>query len=358
MTDVVIEELILPGTADAPDAGDFVEMIGIRNRVETEVLGTDALNVTPRGILPYFGNTPTRSRRHFVARLDGRIAGRAILGWPTATGAAEVSINVDVLPEHRGRGIGTTLLETVESEAVALGRDVMQCDQPHGRTPGGVRIPSPTGWGDLPADDVGVRFAVRHSYQLEMVARISQLDPRAAVESTGEHLRASREHAGADYGLVTWTGATPDAWIGDMADLRSGMSTDAPRAGMEMAPDPWDAERVRAHAARQLATGRILVTAAAEHVPSGRLVAFTEIEIDTRPTPYAVQEDTLVLRSHRGHRLGLLLKAANILHLLEVSPDANAITTFNAEDNRPMLDVNEALGFVPIGLEGNWQKRI
>jgi GNAT superfamily N-acetyltransferase len=127
---------------------------------------------------------------------------------------------------------------------------------------------------------------------------------------------------------------------------------------MEMAPDPWDAQRVREHGVRQQATGRALLTAAAEHVPSGRLVAFTEIQVDPGPAPFAVQEDTLVLRAHRGHRLGLLLKAANIRHLRDVCPDATVITTFNAEDNRPMLDVNEALGFVPIGLEGEWQKRV
>ena len=64
-----------------------------------------------------------------------------------------------------------------------------------------------------------------------------------------------------------------------------------------------------------------------------------------------------MLKSHRGHRLGLLLKAANLRQLRDVSPGTVVITTFNAEDNRPMLDVNEALGFRAIGYEGSWQKR-
>lgn len=52
----------------------------------------------------------------------------------------------------------------------------------------------------------------------------------------------------------------------------------------------------------------------------------------------------------------MLVKAANLQQLREVSPGTKVVTTFNAEDNRPMLDVNEALGFRAIAYEGSWQK--
>ena len=63
------------------------------------------------------------------------------------------------------------------------------------------------------------------------------------------------------------------------------------------------------------------------------------------------QWDTIVLPEHRGHRLVMRVKAANLIALREAMPEARAIITWNAEENRPMLDVNEALGFRPILVE-------
>jgi GNAT superfamily N-acetyltransferase len=68
------------------------------------------------------------------------------------------------------------------------------------------------------------------------------------------------------------------------------------------------------------------------------------------------QEDTLVLREHRGHRLGMLLKVANLQALHRSMPGYPSVITFNAEENRHMLRVNEELGFVPIGYEGAWRR--
>jgi len=358
MNDVVIEELILPDTVGGEGWDAFEELIAVRNRVETEILGTSAISRSAEEILPYFGDNPHRKRRHFLARIDGDAVARAIVGWPTTEGAKEARLNVDVLPEHRGRGIGTALLQRLEAISSDVGRDVLQSDQPHTPVPGGRRIASPTGFGDLPADDAGVRFLVAHDYDLEMVARISSLDPRASAATVESQMKLAEEHAGADYRVVTWIGRTPEDRHEDLAALKTGMSTDAPMAGMDVAVRTWSVDDVRDHGDRQAATGRTLLVAAAEHVPSGKLVGFTEIEVAPGDEPPAIQEDTLVMRAHRGHRLGMLVKAANLVQLLHVAPDVTGVITFNAEDNRPMLDVNEALGFVPIGLEGNWQKRV
>ena len=54
---------------------------------------------------------------------------------------------------------------------------------------------------------------------------------------------------------------------------------------------------------------------------------------------------------HRGHRLGLLLKAAMLEWLAEAEPAVDRIETGNASANTHMIAVNDALGFVPLSPE-------
>jgi hypothetical protein len=85
-------------------------------------------------------------------------------------------------------------------------------------------------------------------------------------------------------------------------------------------------------------------------------VAFNELSVPPETTRPVSQRDTLVLREHRGNRLGMLLKVDNIQALTDTHPGHPAITTGNAEENRYMLDVNEAVGFVAMAYESAWKK--
>jgi len=52
-----------------------------------------------------------------------------------------------------------------------------------------------------------------------------------------------------------------------------------------------------------------------------------------------------VTRKHRGHRLGLLVKAAMIDWLAEAEPGIERIVTYNAAANDHMVAINEQLGY-------------
>jgi GNAT superfamily N-acetyltransferase len=67
------------------------------------------------------------------------------------------------------------------------------------------------------------------------------------------------------------------------------------------------------------------------------------------------QWDTLVRSDHRGHRLGLLMKLANLRQVRERSPQTRFLNTWNAESNAPMVSVNERLGFVVVEAWEEWQ---
>jgi GNAT superfamily N-acetyltransferase len=352
---VVVDELAIPASMDAPDAADFAEMVDVRNAIETHLMGTDVLNYTARELLPVYQAQEDEPIRLFVARTEGRIVGRGILSWQAEEGATASWAEVEVLPEFRRRGIGTALLDHLAAIAVASGRPVLQADAIHTRPATGERIEPPTEFGWLSADDPGVRFLLARGYRLEQVGRISALPLPVDPALLTEKRAAAQTAAGDDYRVVAWIGPTPADRVDDLATLKTRMSTDAPSAGIDYNEERWDAGRV-ARWDRQLAdSGRERLTVAAEHIPTGKLAGFNELYLSADRSRPVTQEDTLVLAEHRGRRLGMLLKVANLQQLAEVNPSSPMVTTFNAEENRHMLDVNEAVGFTAIGYEGAWK---
>jgi GNAT superfamily N-acetyltransferase len=347
---LTIDELVMPDALDAPGGDDFAEYAALSNDVETHALGTDLLAMGLHEMLSEYVSTAARTRRHLVARDGGVMVGRAMITTRPLTPESGAHLMVDVLPAHRRRGIGTALLAAAEATATGAGAPVLKVAVVHSVRDDVARVEPPTGFGDLPADDPGVRFLLAHGYALEQVTRISLLE--------ADRLRDLAAPAVPDgYRVLAWTGPTPDEWIDELAALRTRMSTDAPSAGMVIVPDQWDAGRVREHDERIASSGRTMLTAAVEHVPAGVLAGFTEIVV-SEGDAVAVQEDTLVLTDHRGRRLGMLLKMANAEQLAAAFPSVEAVVTWNAEENRPMLDVNEQMGFREIGREGGWQKRV
>ena len=100
-----------------------------------------------------------------------------------------------------------------------------------------------------------------------------------------------------------------------------------------------------------------MVTTAALHRESGRLVGHSDIETFADLPQAAYQGNTLVAPDHRGRRLALLLKAANVSRLLRLRPTAERLYTWTAEENPAILRANEELGFVPVSTHPGWQKR-
>ena len=278
--------------------------------------------------------------------------------WSTEEDNTASWADVEVLPEFRGRGIGTALLETVERLHAESGRKTIQgyVAHPAEHGGGGDRLVPPTGAGSIPADGPGARFLLAHGYTLEQVARGSSIRLPLDPTELAAHRVAAGASPGADYRMLRWTGSTPEEWIGDFAVLHRTMSTADPTAGLDVTEELWDTDRVRSYESALLGSGRLLLTAAVEHLPSGRLAGFTRLSVPADRSRPTSQEETLVLEEHRGHRLGMLLKIANLEFLADEVPESPLVYTFNAEENHHMLRVNEAVGFVPIGHEGAWKK--
>ena len=93
-------------------------------------------------------------------------------------------------------------------------------------------------------------------------------------------------------------------------------------------------------------------------VGDGRLVASTELHVPREQPRRAHQGATLVLSEHRGHRLGARIKTAVLRELAATLPEVRRVSTYNAESNRPMVAVNEALGFCRAGGLSTWSRRL
>lgn len=351
---VVLSRLVVPASIAGPEASEFLEFVQVQVAIETEIAGNNDLEYAPEEILPAWHNTYL-PRHGVVAKLDGRIIGDAVY-YAAATGdAPEGWVTVEVAPEYRRQGIGRALFDSIVEVARESGCRVLQsyCLSTDLSEP---RLPSPTGFGSAPLNAASTQFALSLGFTLEQVERYSRLPLPADADLVAQSLVEATAAAGDDYEIVSWQGDTPDEWVDDIALLATRMSTDAPSAGLEATEDLWDADRVRAEEKLRADDPRIPLVAAAVHRPSGRLAGFTELSVPPEASRVVSQEDTLVLREHRGHRLGMLLKLANVQYLEAVHPGHPAIITFNAEENRHMLSVNEHVGFVPVGYEAVWKR--
>lgn len=349
-----ISELTVPESIDSPDAADFIGMAAVRSTVEAEQRGAAAEVFTAEEMLPNWKD-PAVSMLGFIAKVDGQVVARANVALPAD--ADECWAAVSVLPDFRRRGIGAALYARLEAIAKDSGRKVIQNQTSFPAGVGGDQLPAPTGFGSVPLDLSSTRFLQHYGFSFEQVGRLSRLplpiDPEVFSSALAEATAAA-----SGYRTITWRGRTPEEWLDGIALLRTRMSTDAPSAGMVQTEDVWTAERVRAVDDLRVMSPRTMLTTVGLHEATGQAVGFTELDVPAELDRAVEQVDTLVLADHRGRRLGMLLKLVNLSALAIEFPESAFVETVNAEENRHMLDVNEAVGFKPVCYAAGWKKEI
>ncbi|MEU8248443.1 GNAT family N-acetyltransferase [Nonomuraea sp. NPDC048916] len=237
-----------------------------------------------------------------------------------------------VRPDRRGRGLGSALLGAARDRLRAGGRRLLLAE--------------------TPAVGTGARFARAHGFT------VSLTEARRTLE-LGEvdwHRFRRMLPRPQGYELELWTGPAGPEQLADLAVLMGGMN-DAP-LGEEMEDAVYDVERVRAQEELIVSSGCNYYTAIARRVSDGAPAGFTRLFVDAdRTDGWASQADTAVLRPHRGHRLGLLLKLANLIRMREREPQVERIITWNATSNTHMLAINETMGFKLLDAWHIWQLR-
>ncbi|MFI2490373.1 GNAT family N-acetyltransferase [Promicromonospora kroppenstedtii] len=355
-------------SADHPDAWAYHGIAAVDRAVETANLGYDDLAHTEQQLVSSMLHQEYAEKRRFVAvldRADGAaptsddVVGFGLLAMNRDQNTHTADVYVGVHPDHRRRGIGSALADQAERVAADAGRTTFFGWSLSSReaSDGEDALVPATGAGRLPTDAPGVRFALGRGYTLEQVERMSRLDLPADPEALAAFETEAREKAGPDYVTHTWEGI-PEEWHEGYAQLMTRMSTDVPQGDLDFGEETWDAARVRVYLQDRADSGQRLLTTLVEHVPSGEIAAGTSFLLQDGKPAYVFQEETIALKAHRGHRLGMLVKAVNLRELAARYPRTERVHTFNAEENAHMLGINVALGFRPSGAEAALQKRL
>jgi GNAT superfamily N-acetyltransferase len=284
--------------------------------------------------------TPSWRREFYVGYLGDVPVARASLGLPTLDNRELAILKIQVVPDRRRRGFGRAMFEQLRERATDAGRSVLIGDA-SGPLEGG---DSP---GDAFASALGAKEALRSTRRT--------LDLVALDRDHLERLEAEARGRAEGYELVGWIDRAPEELVEGVASLIARMVTDSPMGELKIGQELWDGERIRELEDETVRMGRVRLALGARASTDGSLVAMTEIGVSRHRPEIAYQWDTIVAPEHRGHRLGQWVKAANLLRLVDVTPGATRIMTWNADANAFMIEVNERLGFRPVGRQSEWQ---
>ena len=358
---LVISAVVIPSSVGpTEESRDFRDCLEMRQAHELDTWGNLDRGYTFTEELEHWRGTAYEARHLFVGRIGQETVGMCFVTLPLRENLATAGINVLVAPAFRRRGLGRRLLQHAEAVARENSRTSLDgyfelpADVMDGSAP---VLPAKSGAGGLPADHPATAFAVASGYELEQVETSSRLDLPVPPGRLDELEAAAAAHA-AEYALVGWDDACPGHLVDSYAHLNARMSVDAPTAGMDWEGEIWDAERVRRDEEMLARSGMQALVTAAVHRGTGELVAYTVLNWRPGVPGTVLQQDTLVSGAHRGHRLGMLIKLANLRRAQARWPSAHSVLTWNASENQHMLAINTALGFKPAGYEGEWQKRL
>ena len=158
------------------------------------------------------------------------------------------------------------------------------------------------------------------------------------------------------YTIQTWR-IVPEEFIDQYAVLLALIVQEAPSGDYPLENEFFDAARIRSDEdllGRQQRQRQIAVALA----PDGRLAGHTQLVFSRADLEDAYQWDTLVLREHRGHGLGLSLKVAAMDAAADLLEGRKYIHTYNAVANGPMIAVNELMGFRLVAYNGEYVREL
>ncbi len=288
--------------------------------------------------------TPDSGERLDVfAAFDGdRLVGTAVLWSFLLDNLDKAYFKVRVDVTDRRRGIGRGLVQRVEQAVADDGRSLAMTDTV------------------LPFDDrdshAHRRFLEACGYGFSIYEVVRHLPLPVADEQIQAWIdEAAPHHEG--YTIETFVGAVPDDLVETLCVLFAQLAVDAPTGVVDFEEETYTPQRYAEAMTTMAAMGRVGYETVAL-TPGREVVAQTTLAVSTGDNPNVYQWGTFVHRHHRGHRLGLATKAANLRAVQAARHDLALVITQNGDINDYMVAINERMGFRPIEVSAEFVKHL
>lgn len=277
--------------------------------------------------------------------VDGTVVCTGFMSLSLLDNVKQAWIDVNTHPDHRRQGYGSAMLEHLVEEARRRDRPVIAAEASYPY--------------DAPADGAGqpnVQFLLHQGFTFGLgdVQRVLDLP---ADEALLDELVSKAAPHHRDYEIRQFRGPVPDDIIDSFGDLIGLLVTEAPMGEMELEREVFDADRIRADERTLEEAGRTKYTTVAM-TGDGTVAAYSDVVVAEHDPGRVYQWGTLSRPEHRGHRLGIAVKAHNLLWLQRERPDLKRLITYNAEVNTYMIAVNDLMGFGPVERLGEFQRKL